>query len=125
MKMAAEIPKQLQDKLNRYQQLSQQLQIVSAQLQQVQQQMAEVSSAKEALEGLDEGASVYKSAGALMIQIKDVDALKEELSERAEELEVKSKSYEKHEESLKKTVEELRTELSNALGQGPASETGS
>jgi prefoldin beta subunit len=92
---------------------------VSAQLQQVKQQQTEVNSAKEALEGLDEGAAVYRSAGALMIQIKDVDALREEMSERSEELEVKAKSYAKHEESLKKTVEDLRTELTLALGQGP------
>jgi prefoldin beta subunit len=92
---------------------------VSAQLQQVQQQQLEVNSAKEALEGLDEGAAVYRSAGALMIQIKDVDALKEEMADRSEELEVKTKSYSKHEVSLKKTVEDLRNELTLALGQGP------
>ncbi len=78
--------------------------------------MAEVNSAREALKDLPDDAAVYKSAGALMIQIKDVDALKAELEERAEELEVKSKSYTKHEDSLKKTVEELREELSAALG---------
>lgn len=92
---------------------------MSAQLQQVQQQVAEVKSASKALEGLEDGAAVYRSAGALMIQVKDVDSLKAELSERSEELEVKAKSYSKHEESLKKTVEELRSELTVALGQGP------
>jgi chaperonin cofactor prefoldin len=61
---------------------------------------------------------VYKSAGALMIQVPDVDTLRKDLDERAEELEVKSKSYSKHEDSLKKTVEDLRQELSMALG-GP------
>ena len=92
---------------------------MSAQLQQVQQQVAEVKSAHEALDGLEDGAAVYRSAGALMIQVKDVDALKAEMSERSEELEVKAKSYSKHEESLKKTVEDLRSELTVALGQGP------
>ncbi len=82
--------------------------------------MTEVNSAKEAMDNLEEGAAVYKSAGALMIQIKDVDSLKADLAERSEELEVKSKSYAKHEESLKKTVEDLRNELTVALGQGPA-----
>ena len=81
-----------------------------------------MTSAKEALDGVEEGAAVYKSAGALMVQVKDVDSLKDEMAERAEELEVKSKSYAKHEKSLKETVEELRTELSTALGQGPGDE---
>jgi prefoldin beta subunit len=93
---------------------------VSAQLQQVQQQKTEVDSAKEAMDGIEEGAAVYKSAGALMIQVKDVDTLKTDLAERSEELEVKSKSYSKHEDSLKKTVEDLRNELTVALGKGPA-----
>jgi prefoldin beta subunit len=84
----------------------------------VQQQIAEVSSAREALKDLPEDAAVYKNAGSLMIQIKDVESLKKDLDERAEELEVKSKSYSKHEDSLKGTVEELREELSAALG-GP------
>jgi prefoldin beta subunit len=78
--------------------------------------MAEVKSAREALKDLPEDAAVFKSAGALMIQVKDVDSLKTDLDERAEELEVKTKSYSKHEESLKNTVEELRNELSVALG---------
>jgi prefoldin beta subunit len=112
----------LQDKLNRFQQLNQQLQIVSAQVQQVQQQITEAKSAKEALDGIEDGAAVYKSAGALMVQVKDVDALKADLAERVEELEVKSKSYAKHEASLKKTVDDLRNELSMALGQGPGEE---
>jgi prefoldin beta subunit len=69
------------------------------------------------LDSLDDDAAVYKSAGALMIQVKDVDGLKKELDERAEELEVKSTSYSRHEESLKKTVDELKEELTMALGQ--------
>ena len=92
--------------------------MVNAQLQQVEQQRVEVNSAREALKDLPEDAAVYKSAGALMIQVKDVETLKTDLEERAEELEVKSKSYAKHEGSLKKTVEDLRNELSAALG-GP------
>ncbi len=84
--------------------------------------MAEVNSAREALKDLPEDSNVFRSAGALMIQVKDVDTLRTELDERSEELEVKSKSYEKHEDSLKKTVEELRAELTAALGgagEGP------
>ena len=92
--------------------------MVTAQIQQVQQQKVEVESAREALKDLPEDAAVYKAAGALMIQVKDIETLKKDLEERAEELEVKSKSYAKHEGSLKTTVEDLREELSAALG-GP------
>jgi prefoldin beta subunit len=90
--------------------------MVNAQLQQVEQQRTEVNSAREALKDLPEDAAVYKSAGALMIQVKDVETLKTDLEERAEELEVKSKSYAKHEDSLKKTVDDL---CSTSCGRGP------
>jgi prefoldin beta subunit len=93
--------------------------VVTAQLQQVQQQVSEAKSSLEELEGMEEGATVYKSAGALMVQVKDVEALKGELKERMEELEVREKSYSKHESSLRKNVEELRDELNQALSQGP------
>ena len=112
----------MQDKINRVQQLSQQHQMVTQQLQQVQQQATEAKAALDALGGLEEGAAVYKSAGALMIQVKDISAYKVEVEERVEELEVKAKSYTKHEESLRKTVEDLRDELTMALGQGPGEE---
>ena len=96
--------------------------MVTQQLQQVQQQATEAKAALDALGGLEEGAAVYKSAGALMIQVKDISAYKVEVEERVEELEVKAKSYTKHEESLRKTVEDLRDELTMALGQGPGEE---
>ena len=113
-----EIPKQLQDKLNRYQQMTQQLQIVSAQLQQVQQQMAEATVTSEELGKLEGDAIVYRSTGALLIRVKDLEALRKEVGDRKEELEVKERSYSRHEQSLRKTVEELKNELNAALSRG-------
>jgi prefoldin beta subunit len=115
-----EIPKQLQDKLNRYQQMTQQLQIVAAQLQQVQQQMAEATVTSEELGKLEGDTVVYRSTGALLIRVRDLDALKKEVGDRKEELEVKERSYSRHEQSLRKTVEELKNELNAALSRGGA-----
>jgi prefoldin beta subunit len=115
-----EIPKQLQDKLNRYQQMTQQLQIVAAQLQQVQQQMAEATVTSEELGKLEGDTDVYRTTGALLIRVRDLDALKKEVGDRKEELEVKERSYSRHEQSLRKTVEELKNELNAALSRGGA-----
>ena len=115
-----ELPKQLQDKLSRYQQMTQQLQIVSAQLQQVQQQSAETKATLEELGKLEGESVVYRSTGALLIRVKDLEALKKELGDRKEELEVKEKSYSRHEQSLRKTVEELKDELNAAISRGVA-----
>ena len=115
-----ELPKQLQDKLSRYQQMTQQLQIVSAQLQQVQQQSVETKATLEELGKLEGESVVYRSTGALLIRVKDLEALKKELGDRKEELEVKEKSYSRHEQSLRKTVEELKDELNAAISRGVA-----
>jgi prefoldin beta subunit len=115
-----ELPKQLQDKLSRYQQMTQQLQIVSAQLQQVQQQSVETKATLEELGKLEGESVVYRSTGALLIRVKDLDALKKELTDRKEELEVKEKSYSRHEQSMRKTVEELKDELNAAISRGVA-----
>jgi prefoldin beta subunit len=115
-----ELPKQLQDKLSRYQQMTQQLQIVSAQLQQVQQQSVETKATLEELGKLEGESVVYRSTGALLIRVKDLEALRKELGDRKEELEVKEKSYSRHEQSLRKTVEELKDELNAAISRGVA-----
>ena len=118
-----EIPKQIQDKFSRYQQMTQQLQIVTAQLQQVQQQAAEAKATVEELGKLEADAVVFRSTGALLIKVKDIEALKKELGDRKEELEVKEKSYSRHEQSLRKSVEELKDELNAALSRsGPTDE---
>jgi len=120
-----EIPKQIQDKFSRYQQMTQQLQIVTAQLQQLQQQAAETKATVEELGKLEADAVVYRSTGALLIRVKDLEALKKEMGERTEELEVKEKSYSRHEQSLRKSVEELKEELNAALSRsGPTEEAG-
>ncbi len=103
--------------------MTQQLQIVTAQLQQVQQQAAEAKATVEELGKQESDAVVYRSTGALLIRVKDIEALKKELGDRGEELEVKERSYTRHEQSLRKTVEELKDELNAALSRtGPTTE---
>lgn len=105
--------------------MTQQLQIVTAQLQQLQQQAAETKATVEELGKLEADAVVYRSTGALLIRVKDLEALKKEMGERTEELEVKEKSYSRHEQSLRKSVEELKEELNAALSRsGPTEEAG-
>ena len=101
-----ELPPQIQNQL--------------AQLQQVQQQAAEAKATVEELGKLEADAVVFRSTGALLIKVKDIEALKKELGDRKEELEVKEKSYTRHEQSLRKTVEELKDELNAAISRGVA-----
>jgi prefoldin beta subunit len=112
------VPRDIQEKLAKYQQLYQQLQLMAAQRQQYQSHINEIEFALEEIDGLPKGSTLYKAAGALMIKTDDVDGIKASLNERKEELEIKSKGIEKQEKQLQGLYERLRQELNEAVQTG-------
>ena len=61
----------LQNQLSQYQQLQQQIQVLSSQRYQLEAQSREVAKAIEELNGMQADAAIYKNVGALMIKAKD------------------------------------------------------
>jgi len=112
------VPREIQEKLAKYQQLYQQLQMMAAQKQQYQSHVNEIEFALEEIDGLPKGSTVYKAAGALLIKTEDIDGVKAALSERKEELEIKMKGVEKQEKQLQGLYERLRNELNEAVKGG-------
>ncbi|MGI5964424.1 MAG: prefoldin subunit beta [Candidatus Methanomethylophilaceae archaeon] len=114
------ISPQLQNQITQFQQVQQQLQNVSAQKTQMDIQLREL---KRTLEELDKATGdVYKSAGALLIKVDDKDALKSELEESAETMEIRVKSFERQEKTLKDKYNSLRETINKAMGNVPAEE---
>jgi prefoldin beta subunit len=109
------VPRELQEKLAKYQQLYQQMQMMAAQKQQYQSHINEIEFALEEIDGLPHGATLYKAAGALLIKTEDVAGIKGALGERKEELEIKMKGVEKQEKQLQGLYERLRNELNEAV----------
>ena len=62
-----EMSKQLQDQINRLQQMRMQLQMILQQRQQVELRLKEIEEALEELDKTDTKTPVYKSIGALLI----------------------------------------------------------
>jgi len=112
------VPRDIQEKLAKYQQLYQQLQVLQAQKQQYQSHINEIEFALQEIEGLPSGATLYKAAGALLIKTEDVTGIKSSLSERKEELEIKVKGVEKQEKQIQGLYERLRQELNEAVQAG-------
>ena len=112
------VPRELQEKLSKYQQLYQQLQLLAAQKQQYQSHINEIEFALEEIDGLPTGSSLYKAAGALLIKTQDTEGVKSALKERKEELEIKVKGVEKQEKQLQGLYERLRQELNEAVQAG-------
>ena len=117
-----EISPQLKNQLNQLEQIRQQIQVLMAQRSQLETQRKEVELAMEGLEGLPEGSTVYKSAGALLIRSDDRGILKTELTEDKESLGLRIATLEKQEKKLRERFEELQDTVQKALEKGPEGE---
>ncbi|MBR6203990.1 MAG: prefoldin subunit beta [Candidatus Methanomethylophilaceae archaeon] len=110
------ISPQLQNQITQFQQVQQQLQAVSSQRTQMDTQKREMERTLEEL-GRSTGA-VYKSAGTLMIKVDDVEALKAELQESIELMDVRIGSLSRQESSLKERFLSLQSAINAAMGKG-------
>ncbi|TLZ69731.1 MAG: prefoldin subunit beta [Methanobacteriota archaeon] len=114
-----EISPQLQNQIQQYQQLQQQLQVLGTQRLQLEAKLREVDSTLEELGKLKDGADVYKSIGMLLVKADDHDALKKELEDHKETLTIRVKSIQKQEKALGERFEDLQGKIQAALGGGP------
>lgn len=112
------VPREIQEKLTKFQQLYQQLQVMASQRQQYQSHANEIEFALQEIDGLPEGSTLYKAAGSLLIKTDDVEGIKSALAERKEELEIKIKGVEKQEKQLQGLYDRLRQELNEVVQSG-------
>ena len=109
------ISPQLQNQIAQFQQLQQQLQAVSTQKIQMDAQVKEI---QRTIEELDKASGdVYKNVGSLLIKIDDKEAHKAELEDGKETYEIRIKSLERQEKSLREKYEEMQESLNKAMGK--------
>lgn len=117
------LPPNIQEKLTRLQQLQNTMQQLVIQKQRLELELSESERALKTLEGISQDTKVYKSAGAVLVEKKRDDVVKE-LEERKEFLEMRSKVLVRQEgktrERLTSLQETLQKELNLQLGSsGP------
>ena len=110
-----EMSKQLQDQINRLQQMRMQLQMIMQQRQQIELRLKETDEALEELDKTDEKTSVYKSVGAILIKTKGKAEVVKELKTNKESLELRKSTLEKQEGRTKEKLNELQSKVQNAL----------
>jgi prefoldin beta subunit len=125
-----ELPPWLREQLSRLQQLQQNLQAIMMQKQQVELEVVEIDRALDELRKLEgNDASVYKSAGPLLIKTNKDDVLKE-LEEKKElsntRLTVLGKQETRVKDNLKEVENKINTMIrqmqaggSSSIGAGP------
>jgi len=113
-----ELSPQLQNQIAQFEQLRQQLQVLSLQRQQLEAQLREVEGTLEEMGKLGPDTPMFRSIGSLLVRVDDRDAVRKDLQDRQETLGVRVKTVQKQEKSFAERYEELSQKIQAALGQG-------
>lgn len=97
----------MSEKINQLQMLEQNLQQILSQRQQYQGQVVEIDSA---IEELKKSEDAYKIVGNIMIKVSK-EELNKDLVEKKERAEIRMKTFQKQEKTVKDKAESLRKEV--------------
>lgn len=110
-----DISPQLQNQIAQYQQVQQQLQALTTQKFQMDTQKREM---QRTIEELDKATGeVYKNVGSLLIKVDDKEATKKEILDAIETTEIRIKSIERQEKTLREKSDSLQAAINKAYGQ--------
>ena len=110
-----EMSKQLQDQINRLQQMRMQFQMIMQQRQQVELRLKEVDEALVELDKTDSKTPIYKSIGALLIKTKGKSEVTKDLKSNKESLELRKNTLNQQEGRTKEKLTELQSKVQNAI----------
>lgn len=111
-----DIPQNVQEDLNQFQQLQQQAQAIAMQKQTIITQINENKKALDELSKTSDEQDVYKTAGPLLIKTTKAES-ETTLNDNIEMLEIRQKTVEKQEKRITSRLEELQTNLQSAMSQ--------
>ena len=106
---------QLQDQVNRLQQLRTQLQMITQQNQQVELRLREIEEALEELDKTDAKAPIYKNVGSILIKAKGKSEVTKELKSTKESLDLRKSTLNKQEGRTREKLNELQSKVQNSI----------
>ena len=109
------LPPKIQNQLTQFEQVRQQLQLLTTQRIQVESQIREMVNTLEELDKTKKDSILYKRVGALFIKVDDKKDLKGSLTEKKETFDIRMKTLERQEKQLKEKYSELQMEISKAV----------
>ena len=111
-----DMPQNIQEQLNQFQQVQQQAQSIAMQKQTLTLQINESKKALDELSKTADDQDVYKPAGPLLIKTTNTDS-EADLKDSIEMLEIRQKTIEKQEKRINGKLEELQKNLQEAMSQ--------
>ncbi|WP_254543261.1 prefoldin subunit beta [Halomarina pelagica] len=116
--MQGNLPPEAQEKIEELRNLQETAQQVAAQKQQAETTLSESRAALDQLEDVDEGTTMYREVGELLVETT-YDEASEALEEKVDSLEIRVETLNKQEERVQQQFEKLQGELQQMLGGGP------
>jgi prefoldin beta subunit len=113
--MAEEVSAQLQNKIAQFQQIQQQIQIISSQKFQLEAHLRDTERALSELEKISAETPIYKSVGSLLVRADDKEGVEKELTEKKETTDIRLKALDRQEKKLIEKYQSLQQELTVAI----------
>jgi prefoldin beta subunit len=118
MSNMGQLPPQVQERLQRLQNLQNTYQQLLVQKQQIEMEKMESEKALETLKDVAAGSKVYKSVGAVLVE-KPKDDVVKELDDRVEFLVMRLKVFVKQEDKTREKMTSIQETLQKELGMPP------
>ena len=108
-------PENVQEKLNLFQQMQQQVQTLSQQASQIDMSIRETERTLEEIKDSGKDSVLYRAIGSVMKKVEDVEKLRSELTEEKETMEIRNKSLKNQIETVNKELEGMQKKLTPVL----------
>ena len=108
-------PENVQEKLNLFQQMQQQVQTLSQQASQIDMSIRETERTIEEIKDSGKDSVLYRAIGSVMKKVEDVEKLRSELTEEKETMEIRNKSLKNQIETINKELEGMQKKLTPVL----------
>lgn len=106
---------QLENHMEQLQKIEEQLQVLLTQKYQLEAQLKDVERTLEYLEKVPEDRDIYKNVGSLLVKTDGKKVVVDELREKKESYELRLKSFDRQEKSLKDSYDALKQSITDAL----------
>ena len=108
-------PENVQEKLNLFQQMQQQVQTLSQQASQIDMSIRETERTIEEIKDSGKDSVLYRAIGSVMKKVEDIEKLRSELSDEKETMEIRNKSLKNQIETVNKELEGMQKKLTPVL----------
>ncbi len=106
---------QLENHMEQLQKIEEQLQVLLTQKYQLEAQLKDIERTLDYLENMPEDRDIYKNVGSLLIKADGRDSVVAELKEKKETYELRLKTFDRQEKSLKDSYDALKKSITDAL----------